>query len=88
MDAVTTLVSVPAILALVNLAKQLGVPAKIAPVLAIVLGVGLSVATHYFGSDPAFAAGASGLMLALAASGLYDVTKPKTPEDHVVTIEG
>ena len=42
MDAVTALATAPAVLALVTLAKDLGVPSKVAPALAVVLGIGLS----------------------------------------------
>lgn len=37
--AITTLVTVPAILGLVTIARDLGVPAKLAPALAVLFGV-------------------------------------------------
>ena len=75
------LASIPAILALVNLAKQFGVAGKWSAVLAAVLGVVFAEADYLFGvagvvvSAPGvYSAGAAGLVLGLSASGLYDVT--------------
>lgn len=75
------LASIPAILALVNLAKQFGVSGKWSAVLAAVLGVIFAEADYLFGvagvvvSAPGvYSAGAAGLVLGLSASGLYDVT--------------
>ena len=79
MDYITLLVSVPAILALVNLLKSLGLPAKLAPVASIIIGVGLNLAVFFLSEYGWFAAAAQGLILALGASGLYDVT-PNTKE--------
>lgn len=39
MEPVTAIATVPAVLALVTLAKDLGMPSRLAPVLALVLGV-------------------------------------------------
>lgn len=76
MELITTLATIPAILALVTIAKDQGLPTRWAPVLAIVLGVALaifdalaisqgSVANWY---EPV----AKGVVLGLSASGLYD----------------
>ena len=45
------------------------------PVVAVVLGVGLAVAEQALGHLPAFQAGAGGLLVGLAASGVYDASK-------------
>lgn len=74
MDAIMTLASVPAILALVNFGKRLGVNGRVSLVLAVVLGVGINVANHYLGSSPGYQAAVEGLILGLAAAGLYDIT--------------
>ena len=73
-DFVTTIATVPAIIALVNFAKQLGIPSKGALALAVVLGVFLSVATYFWAGYGWFDYAANGLILGLAAAGLYDIT--------------
>lgn len=73
--AITTLVTVPAILGLVTIARDLGVPAKLAPALAVLFGVGVAVAEQQLGHLPAFQAGVGGLLVGLAASGVYDASK-------------
>lgn len=78
MEAITALASVPAILALVNLVKDLGLPSKLAPLAAVTVGVALLVANHYLGDNAAYQAATTGLILGLGAAGLYDITKPRT----------
>ena len=73
--AITTLVTVPAILGLVTIARDLGVPGKFAPPLAVLFGVGVAVAEQQLGHLPAFQAGVGGLLVGLAASGVYDASK-------------
>lgn len=74
METVTTLATVPAVIALVTLIKDLGLPAKFAPLAAVVLGVALSVlAALSLGTvsnwyEPV----ATGIILGLSAAGLYD----------------
>ena len=78
MDAIMTIASVPAIVALVNLAKSLGLNGKLSALVAVVLGVCLNVATVAAAGSPIFEAASQGLLLGLAAAGLYDLTpKPK-----------
>lgn len=74
METLTMLATAPAIIALVNLAKSLGLSGKLALVLAVVLGVALSVADYALAGSGAYAAASSGLLLGLAAAGLYDIT--------------
>ena len=73
--AITTLVTVPAILGLVTIARDLGIPAKFAPALAVLFGVSVAVAEQQLGHLPAFQAGVGGLLVGLAASGVYDASK-------------
>lgn len=75
MDTIITLASIPAILALVNFAKDLGLGAKRALVLAVLLGVGLNVADYYLGETGGYQAAVQGLILGLSAAGFYDMTK-------------
>lgn len=70
-----TLATVPAILALVQLAKDLGLPGKAATLLAVALGVVLNVAVVFLGGESWFQAAAGGLLLGLSAAGLYDTAK-------------
>lgn len=77
--AVTTLATAPAVLALVTLAKDLGLPTKYAALTAVVLGVGLSVADHALAGSGAYSAAASGLILGLGAAGLYDTARIIAP---------
>ena len=81
MDAtVTTLATAPAVLALVTLAKDLGLPTRYAALTAVVLGVGLSVADHALAGTGAYSAAASGLILGLGAAGLYDTARIIAPD--------
>ena len=76
---VTALATAPAVLALVNLAKQMGLPSKAAAPLAVVLGVLLAVADHLLAGSGVYDAAASGLILGLAAAGLYDAARIVAP---------
>ena len=67
------LATAPAIVALVNLAKGLGLPTRYASPLAVLLGVGLAVADQAFAGSPVYGAASSGLLLGLGAVGLYDL---------------
>ena len=73
METVTTILSVPAVLALVELGKRLGVRGQWALLLAVVIAVVLNVAAHFWGATELFGAVAAGLLTGLAAAGLYDV---------------
>lgn len=85
----TTLLTVPAILALVTIARDLGMPSKIAPVVALALGVALGVAEQQLGGLPIYQAAVGGALIGLAASGLYDTGKliGSKPVQPPVTIE-
>lgn len=66
----TTLATAPAVLALVTLAKDLGLPKRLAAPLAVILGVILAAADHALAGTGAYAAAADGLLLGLGAAGL------------------
>lgn len=74
---IITLASIPAILALTNLAKALGLSGKISALLAVVLGVALAVGQHELSAYGWYQAAAQGMILGLSAAGLYDVSKPR-----------
>lgn len=75
MDAVVILATVPAIVALVTVAKDLGLPTKYATVFAIAVGLILGIADYSFAADGLYKAASSGLILALGAAGVYDLRK-------------
>ena len=86
-DFITTLATVPAIVALTNLGKRLGLPSRAALLLAVLLGVGLSLAQWAWAGLGWYDAAANGLILGLGASGLYDLTPgtgavPRRGEDQ------
>ena len=78
MDTALTLATVPAILALVNLAKGLGLTGKVSLLCAVVLGVLLNVGQYYLGDNGGYQAAAAGLILGLSAAGLYDAATGTT----------
>jgi membrane associated rhomboid family serine protease len=67
--------TIPAILALVNLGKRLGLKSPLSLLLAVILGVVLSVLDVLLGTNIYYQAAMSGLLLGLAAAGLYDVAQ-------------
>ncbi|WP_297742064.1 hypothetical protein [uncultured Tessaracoccus sp.] len=73
-DPITSIVTVPAVVALTNLAKGLGVGGKWSALVAVLLGVTLAVAAHSLAGTGWFDAASTGLLLGLAAAGLYDLT--------------
>lgn len=80
--AVALIVSVPGVIALVNLAKSVVDLGKFAALVAFVLGVGINLAAWaagaaYVGADP-FSVAALGAMTGLAASGIHDVTNTRS----------
>lgn len=72
---VTTLLTVPAVLGLVTITKDLGLPAKLAPLAAIAIGVTIAVLETQLGHLPIVRSVESGILLALAACGLYDTAQ-------------
>lgn len=93
MDAIVTIASIPAILALVQLAKQFGIQGKWSTLLAVVLGVVLQSGDAAFisgASTPAewWAAIGTGLVLGLSAAGLYDTARiaSASPASGVLTV--
>ena len=79
METITTIATVSAILALVNLAKLFGVVGRWSTALAVFLGVLIQVSEFLaLSGEPATVRGvylaiATGLILGLSAAGLYDV---------------
>lgn len=81
--AVTVIISVPGVLALVNLAKTVVDLGKWAALVSFVLGIGINLAAFYcgaaYGGANLFGVVAIGALTGLGASGLYDVTSRPTP---------
>ena len=80
LDVVTTIATVPAVVALVNLLKRLGLPARAAMLLAVILGVILSLADFAWAGEGWYQSVVDGLILGLAAAGLYDLVPEGRPE--------
>lgn len=74
---IVTIASIPAILALTNLAKSLGLSGKASALLAVVLGIALAVAQYELAAYGWYQAAVQGMILGLSAAGLYDVSKPR-----------
>jgi len=62
------------IIGLVAVAKKLGLESKFAPVLALVLGVGINLVVKYLGAETGELV-ISGIVAGLSSMGLYDVGK-------------
>jgi len=75
MNAVELILTVPAIVALVELLKSAGLPAKFCLIAALAVAVGLNVVDYLYGTSGLYAAIVQGVMLGLAAAGLYDTAK-------------
>lgn len=80
MNTLTTLATVPAIIAMVTLAKDLGLPSRLAPLVAVVLGIGLALLDGFatgvvFDLPGVLAVSGTGVLLGLSAAGLYDGAK-------------
>ena len=88
MDAITTLATVPAVIALVNLIKNtFNINGRYSALLAVIIGVGLNIANYALGDAGWYQAAAQGLILALGASGLYDITNTASaPSDEVISL--
>ena len=77
-DTLTTILSVPAVVAIVTLLKSFGVAGKWALLAALVVAVALNVADTR-GPQAACTRSSSGLLTGLAAAGLYDVAQTAAP---------
>uniref|UniRef100_A0AAU8B4C7 Holin n=1 Tax=Dulem virus 32 TaxID=3145750 RepID=A0AAU8B4C7_9CAUD len=88
-DTITTLATPVAVLALVELAKRLGLPTKAAAPLAVLLGVGLAIADFAWHGQAWYGAAVQGLILGLTAAGLWDIAgraKQTTPTTMLVPL--
>lgn len=72
MDGVSTLATIPAILALTNLLKSFGVEGRWSMLVAVILGLSIVSAETLLPSDISQML-ARGILLGLGAAGLYDV---------------
>lgn len=81
------LLTVPAIVALTNLAKRTGLPAKLAPLVSVLVGVAVACGDAYSTGAGYLDAVARGIILGLTASGLYDLM-PGTPKGATVNVYG
>lgn len=77
MDVVTTIATVPAVMALSTIAKDMGFPVRFIPLLAILFGVALQTLQELAlgGVGNWYQVVSMGLILGLSASGVYDGAK-------------
>ena len=81
------LLTVPAIVALTNLAKRTGLPSKLAPLVSVLAGVAVACGDAYSTGSGYLDAVARGIILGLTASGLYDLM-PGEPQANTVNANG
>ena len=81
------LLTVPAIVALTNLAKRTGLPSRLAPLVAVLAGVAVACGDAYSTGSGYLDAVARGIVLGLTASGLYDLM-PGEPKASTVNVYG
>lgn len=92
MDIVTTIATVPAVIALVTLAKDLGLPSRLSPLLAVVLGVAVAMFDLFatgsvLGTQNILQTIGTGIILGLSASGLYDGARVLSPKQNTVVVQ-
>lgn len=73
MDAINALASIPAIVALVQVAKSFGVAGKWSIVTSLAVAVAINVAVYLWAASGMFDAVATGILFGLGAMGLYDI---------------
>lgn len=81
------LLTVPAIVALTNLAKRTGLPSRWAPLVSVMVGVAVACGDAYSTGSGYLDAVARGIILGLTASGLYDLM-PGEPKANTVNVYG
>ena len=81
MDTLNTVLSVPAVVALVELLKRFGVAGRWALLAAVGVAVALNVAAYLRSASGLYAVVVSGLLTGLAAAGLYDVAQTAAPSE-------
>ena len=81
------LLTVPAIVALTNLAKRTGLPTALAPLVSVLVGVAVACGDAYSTGAGYLDAVARGIILGLTASGLYDLM-PGEPKANTVNVYG
>ena len=81
------LLTVPAIVALTNLAKRTGLPARWAPLVSVMVGIAVACGDAYSTGAGYLDAVARGIILGLTASGLYDLM-PGEPKASTVNVYG
>lgn len=77
------LLTVPAIVALTNLAKRTGLPSRLAPLVSVLAGVAVACGDAYSTGSGYLDAVARGIVLGLTASGLYDLMPGETKASTV-----
>jgi hypothetical protein len=86
-DSLTTLGTVPAIIALVTLAKRFGITGRWATLCSFLLGVAIHLAIAAQAGTSLLEGAARGALIGLGASGIYDVAKTISPTTPSTDIE-
>lgn len=73
METVAILCVPPAVVGLVGMMRQAGLPASWAPLAAVVVGALLGVLDVVLAGDPVYRGLAGGVLLALAGAGTHDL---------------
>ena len=81
MDVTTTILTVPAVVAIVELGKSLGLAGRWALLAAVVVAIALNVANYLWATSGLYGAVVAGLLLGLAAAGLHDTAKTASDRD-------
>lgn len=84
MDTAITIASVPAILAVVNLLKGFGFSGSVSALFAVFFGIVFSLMASFSETEPIVAMISSGVLLGLAAAGLFDATKTNVVTNNII----
>ena len=74
-----TVLIVPSVVAVITMLKDVGLPPRLSPLVAIVLGIALMIAYAVWGEHRIFVYGLIGLLIGLGACGFYDLRKMGLP---------
>jgi ABC-type uncharacterized transport system permease subunit len=88
--AVLVVVSVlisPALVGLIGVLKDAGLPPRWSPLIAVILGIALMLAYATWGDNRHFLFGLLGVLIGLAACGRYDLSKLTSPPPATITVD-
>ena len=88
MDLTAMLLTAPAVIGVVNLLKEYGMPTKLAPIVSVIIGIiaGIIVSYLQYGIFNPITV-ALGFIAGMSATGLYDVTR-SAPQTNIQQVSG